>query len=412
MRVDGHTTDFIPADEDIFRADPVSGLPQESSTDSPWGANEEIYQIRVTWDSQFLYVAVEGKIWGNNMVLLMDTVPNRGLQDMTVLTSWRRNITFDAFGRTPGDEFLPDVFGATWDTNLNPRFITQISEKTCTVEGDPTTCKVQVNDQVVGPYFRASSTFDQGNDARSMEFAIPWNTVFAGIAGVGTRDTFITVGGIADTLRRMPNGVHGIKLCAVLTGGGDGTGGPDSAPDNLRGHTNDGNANIVVDNYAYIDLDQNDDTGMGAGGPDGIPDWGVSPLERVRFRYPPPVVPLRFFIDNMTFDRPAFAPDPGDKMHFHLAVKPVLNPADPIDQVRQVRLSAGVYDIKGRMVRTLFRDWNSLALNLDDKIQAADKGVWDGRDDSGAKVPPGIYIVRVVMEPNLDRATRAVVVVR
>ena len=398
VHLDGYTNEFVPGDEDVFGIDPRSGLLQESRTDSPW-TNNEIYQIRVTWDAQFLYVAVEGKIWGNNMLILMDTVPGRGLNDMTNLNSWRRNISFDAFGRFAGDEFLPDIFGATWDTNLNPRLLTQLSGN-------------QVDDRQVGPDFRASASFDQGNDGRAMEFAIPWRNVFAGIAGVGTRDTVVNVGGVVDTLRRMPLGVHSIKLTAVLTAGWDGSGGPDSAPDNLRGHTNDGNANIVIDNYARIDLDENDDTGMGNGGPDGIPDWNVSPIQRVQFRYPPPVVPVRFFLDAMTFNRPAFAPDAGDVVHFGVKLKPALNPSDPLDQARRVTLSAGVYDIRGRWVRTLFQNWNTTALDANQNLESEQKGLWDGRDGSGNRVPPGVYIVRMVIEPNLDRVTRAVVVVR
>ena len=40
---------------------------------------------------------------------------------MTSLNSWRRNVNFDTFGRFPGDEFMPDVLGATWDTELMRR---------------------------------------------------------------------------------------------------------------------------------------------------------------------------------------------------------------------------------------------------------------------------------------------------
>jgi hypothetical protein len=409
MRVDGYTNDFA-ADEKVFGTDPRSGLPQESSTDSPW-ANNDLTQIRVTWDAQYLYVAVEGKIWGNNAILLIDAVPGRGLEDMTNLNSWRRNITFDPYGRFPGDEFLPDLFGATWDTNLNPRLITMLGG---TFDpGCQCTHSNQVDDRQVGPDFRAAASFDQGNDGRAMELAIPWRNVFAGIAGIGTRDTVVgnDQGGV-DTLRRMPLGVHSIKLCAVLTGGWDGSGGPDTAPDNLRGTSNDGNANLVVDNYAIIDLDRNDDTGLGRGGPDGIPDWNVSPSSRVSFRYAPPVTPVRFFLDGLTFDRPAFRPDLGERVHFGVRLRPALNPNDPLDQARRVTLSAGVYDVKGRWVRNLFVNWNTTAYDVDTRLASEGKGVWDGRDEQGRLVPPGVYVVRTTIETNLDRATRAVVVVR
>src|SRR5262249_38300353 len=40
--IDGYTSEFIPADEDVFGIDPRSGQLQESVNDSPW-QNNEIY---------------------------------------------------------------------------------------------------------------------------------------------------------------------------------------------------------------------------------------------------------------------------------------------------------------------------------------------------------------------------------
>lgn len=398
MRIDGYTSEFVPGDEDVFGYN-AKGEFEEPADDSKW-QNNEIYQIHLSWDAQYLYAAVDGKIWGNNMVLFFDTMPNRGLGSMTALNSWRRNVNFDTFGRFPGDEFMPDLFGATWDQNHDPRLITQVSGN-------------QVDDQTVGPQFRAVATFDQGNDGRSMEFAIPWRNVFAGLSGNGgVRDTFVTVGGVADTLHRMPLGVQSIKVCAFLTAGWDGSGGPDSAPDNLRGHDNDGGKLVLLDNYAIIDLDEIDDTGMGRGGPDGIPDWGVSPKERTSFRFPPPITPLRFSIAELTLDRPAFRPDFADEVHFHFRLDPPLDPENPLDTARNVTLSANVYDASGRWVRNLFLNRNVLALDADATLDQAGLSRWDGRDEAGRLVPPGIYVLRLVIESNLDRATKAMVVVR
>ncbi len=398
MRIDGYTTEFIAGDEDVFGTDPQRGILQEPRDDSKW-QNNEVYQVRVTWDAQYLYIATEGKIWGNNMILIMDTVPNRGLGSMTSLNSWRRNFTFDTFARFAGDEFVPDVLGATWDTNTNPRFLTQLAGN-------------QVDDRQVGSDFRAVASFDQGNDGRSMEFAIPWRNVFAGLAGVGTRDTFMTVNGVADTLRRLPLGVHSIKLAVVVTGGGDGTGGPDAAPDNLRGCSDNSNDNIIIDNYAILDLDQDDDTGLGHGGPDGIPDWNCSPITRVSFRYPPPITALRFSIQDVTLDRPAFAPDMNEAAGFHVTLSPPLNPNDPLDQARTCTFSANIFDARGRWVRNLFLNTTVPALTADQSLRDLGLTQWDGRDGNGARVSPGIYILRLVIEPNLDRAVKALVVVR
>jgi hypothetical protein len=105
MTIDGYTSDFLPGDEDVFGYDPASGLLRESPNDSPW-ANNEVTQIRITWDANYLYIAGEGIIWGNNMMILMDTMSGRGLSDMANLNSWRRNFTFDPYGSFAG-ESLP-----------------------------------------------------------------------------------------------------------------------------------------------------------------------------------------------------------------------------------------------------------------------------------------------------------------
>jgi hypothetical protein len=399
MHIDGYTDEFITNDEDVFATDPQSGKLQESHSDSKWGENNEIYQIRITWDANNLYLAGEGKIWGNNLILFMDTIPDTGIVAMTQLNSWRRNFYFDSYARFAGDEFEPDVFGATWDTNTNPRLLTFLDNG-------------QVDDRQVGPEFQAAASFNQGNDGRAMEFAIPWRNVFAGLKGRGTRDTTATVAGVTQVFHRMPLGVHSIKIAAVITGGADGTGGPDSAPDNLSGHTDNGNDPVQIDNYAIVDLDQADDTGMGAGRPDGIPDWGIKPVTRISFRYPPPIEAQRFALKDLTISRPVIAPDRGERVRFHARVVPPLNPGLPVDRSRKVTTSANVYDLAGHQVRQLYTQWTTLALHFDEDLDSFPAAQWDGRDNSGRIVPAGIYILRVVIDQNIDRATRSIVVVR
>lgn len=396
MRVDGFTTDFT-SDEAIFGVDPATGAPEEAVDDSKWGVNNDLNQIRISWDAQYLYLAGEGRIWGNNLVLLLDTVPGRGLESMTSLNSWRRNFAFDTSGASAGLGFQPDLFGATWDGNTAPRLITQLSG-------------TQVDDSQVGAYFRAAATFVQGNPDRAMEMALPWRAVFAGIAGFGTRDSVMTVAGVTDTFRLFPPGTR-IKLVGVVTAGDDGTGGPDSAPDNLRGHTDQGGDLVFLDNYAIIDLDRVDDTGAGFGGPDGVADWGVEPASRITFRFQPPIVALRFALDRqsgITFDRPAFRPDLGERIRFHTRLDQRLDPANPVDQIRNFNFTANVFDFNGRFVRNLFLSQTRSALTPDD----ATWDQWDGRDAQGRIVPAGVYVLRTVIEPNLSRATRAFVVVR
>lgn len=393
IRVDGSTAEYTD-DEKMFGANPLTGALEEAVDDSKWGVNEDLNQIRVSWDAENLYLAGEGRIWDNNMILLIDSVPTRGLDKLTDLNSWRRNFVFDTTGASAGEGFAPDLFGATWDGNTNPRLIVQQTG-------------YQVADNQVGPLFRAAATFFHGEVDRAMEIAIPWSVVFLKSSGLGTSDTTISIGGSDQAIHRFPPGTK-IRIAGVITAGADGTGGPDSAPDNLRGHSDNSGEQVLIDNWAIVDLDQNDDTGLGAGGPDGVADWNVQPKDRITFKYQPPIAPLRFALTDLVVDPPAFAPDLGGRMNFRFSLTPRLNPADPVDQSRRFNLTANVYDLRGRWVRNVFVSDERFAL---DPLKP-DKDFWDGRDANGERVPPGVYVLRTVIEPNLSRATRSVVVVR
>jgi hypothetical protein len=396
--IDGFTSDW-EADESLFGYNSALRMLEEPTDDSKWGVNNDISQVRVTWDADSLYLAGDAKTWGNNLIILLDVLPGRGMVTMSGLNSWSRNFTFDTSDVVRDNDFAPDLFGATWDGNPTPHLVIHNSG-------------TQVTDlQVGGGQFRAASTFYQDRDGRAMEFAVPWRMVFAD--DPESRDTVVTVGGVRDTLRWFPPGQRRLKICCVLTAGGDNTGGPDSAPDNTRGHTSDGTANVYIDNFAEIELDLKDDTGLGRGGPDGIPDWGVGPCDRseagrFRFKYPVPVVSVRFGLADLELNRPAFSPDLGEQVHFRFAVNPPLDPADPLAAYRTVDLSANVFDLRGRFVKNLYVYDRRAALTA----TAPERDHWDGRDEGGRIVPPGVYVLRLVIEPNLSRQTRSVVVVR
>jgi hypothetical protein len=405
IRIDGFTADW-GADEQLFGYNATLKMLEEPTDDSKWGTNNDLGQVRVTWDADSLYLAGEAKIWGNNLVIWVDAIPGRGMTTMSGLNSWSRNFTFDGTDAAHDNDFAPDLFGATWDGNPTPHLV---------IHDNGT----QVTDlQVGGGQFRAASTFYQDRDARAMELAVPWSVVFAN--DPETRDTVVTVGGTTDTLRWFPPGQRRLKICAAITAGGDNTGGPDSGPDNTRGHTSDGSAFVYLDNFAEIALDLKDDTGLGHGGPDGIPDWGVSPGDRgepgrFRFRYPVPIVGVRFGLSELDFSRPAFAPDRGEWLDFRFAIEPPVSSTDPLGPYRTVDLTANVFDLRGRFVRNLFVYSRRNAIPVDGCPHCPSVPLWDtwdGRDESGQIVPPGVYVVRLVIEPNLSRQSRAVVVVR
>ena len=387
IRIDGYTTEFTDS-ERVFGLNP-DGTPQEASDDSKWGMNNDINQIRITWDNTNLYIAGEGKIGDanghNNMILFIDSVQGQGLARMDSLNSWRRNFFFDTDSAAG---FTPDLFVATWDNAQEPpHLITWVSAQT-------------VLDNVIGAQppnaFTAATTFASDNSGRAMEASIPWTTVFRGHA--------------------FPRGAK-IRICGAITGGGDGTGCPDAAPDNGQGLSSDAGTKAVIDNYAIIDLDRNADIQGGAvpgpavPGGDGVPDFGVEPISRVSFRFPPPIFPKSFCVKDILFDRPALLPDRGEQIHFNVRLEPEPDPRDLNNGARKITMSAYVYDLRGREVRTLYESQGRPVLAPGGPAYAA-YDVWDGRDRNGAIVPPGIYIVRIITEPGVCRALRAFAVVR
>ncbi len=392
IHIDGFATEFVSADA-LFGFNEILGAPEEPSDDSKWGVNEDINQIYLTWDAKYLYVAATGVIWNNNMIVLIDSTPGRGLGSMLSINSWRRYFTFDTLGSAAGTGFAPDLFGATWDGNTSPRLIVQVDGNT-------------VVDQVVGPTFRASASFSQGNLGRAMEFAIPWQQVFLSAAGLGTKDTVYTVDGVTDSVHFFPRGAK-LKIAGVVTAGGDDTGGPDVAPDNLGGVTDNASAVVYVDNWAIVSLDELDDTGAGAGGPDGIADWGVSSRGRTTFRVRPPFLAKQFSASDIRFDQPAFRPDLSERIHWSFALDQPVNPDDPADSRRVFGVVAKIFDIRGRVVRTITDNSRSA---LQPTNPALDQ--WDGRDESGQVVPGGIYVLRLTVTGSTKRATRSFVVAR
>lgn len=381
--IDGFPTEYTP-DEALFGESPLGG-PEEPAFDSKWGPDNDLRQIHLTWDKDSLYVSGEGSIWNNNMILLFDVVADRGMDGMTNLNSWRRNFQFST-------DFRPDLFLATWDGNASPQLIL--------FQGG-----TQVTINQPGSNFKATATFSQSQRGRAMEFAIPWDTFFLGPLGIGATRTFVP--SLGESVSVFPPGTA-IKIAAVVTGGSDGTGGPDSAPDNTCGHVSDSNQGVQIDNYALVQLDELDDTGLGGGGPDGVADWGIQPKARTTFKFQPPLDPECLSVAEFVVDRPAFAPDRGELTHFSFRVDPPVDLSDPRTASRLISLTAGVYDASGRAVRSLYSQQTRSAATPVDPVF----DVWDGRDDQGAIVHAGVYVLRLVVDPNRDRVTRPVVVVR
>jgi hypothetical protein len=400
IAIDGYSNDF-EADEVVFvdTLIDVNGdgvlevVAQERDNDSKWGFNNDINQIKVTWDSDNLYVAVDGIAWDNNIILLFDYRPG-GLDKMTELNSWRRNFVF-------AGNLFPDLFLATWDGNTTPQLWRFARENQVT--------------QVDISLFETVATFAQGNTGRSMEARIPW-PVFYGETLERRWDPTQR-----DSVYVLPNGldeVRSIRVVAILTAGADGTGGPDSAPDNLGGHTIESSNQVTIDNFAILPLD---DTSYVTGDgrkvfvweesvvdtlpPDSLADIGVGVTSRRAFFVDPPVTPKNFSFSTLTFRDPIVSPEEGRLLRFDFTLSPE---PDTTDFFRGITVSAEIYSLKGERVRLLFRE--DVRPVVAPQNPALDW--WDGRDESGRFVPGGIYLLRFVVEPGVFRTTKAFSVVR
>ena len=72
-----------------------------------------------------------------------------------------------------------------------------------------------------------------------------------------------------------------------------------------------------------------------------------------------------------------------------------------LNLVGPVPVESSVYDLSGRLVGVVGSDWTSSGRYV---------GAWDGRDERGEQVPPGLYILRVSVETDKGPAFRQAVV--
>lgn len=377
MEIDGYSNDFTVGEE-IFGLNEELDRPEESTTDSEWGAFNDLNQIKITWDALNIYIAVDGIIENNNMILFLDvtnrnpdTAADDGLVSMVELNSWRRNFVFS-------EDFSPDLFFATWDRNTQPQIWVYKSVDEVTDAGSGN--------------FRTMATFDQSASGRSMEAAIPWSLFFLGESQLEFN------GELGTSVYPIPTGMDTLRLAAVITAGPDGTGGPDSAPDNFGGHTIDSSTQVLIDNFVILPLDTDEVA--------GTVDFGIEPRNRVSFKQRPPIQGIVFELNELTLDRAIASPEEGLPLEFHVEVKPGVPAGE--EWFRVVSLTARIYDSLGEHVSTLYELDGRFAAEPRNPV----KDRWDGRDKHGRMVGGGIYILSVVSEPGLSRATKAFSVVR
>ncbi len=250
--IDGYSSDFQPEERLLIDPLPNCPTPLESDNDSKWGIYNDVRGIDVTWDANYLYVAVDACSWDNNTILFIDIYDDYGIRNMLDLNTWKRAFKFYNSN--------PDFFLATWDTNTSPQFWKM-----------QTGSETQADQLTIEAY----SSLNTGKLDRSMEAKIPWNILYP-------------QENMQDAIKNNPT----IKFIAVITSGSDYKSGPDVAPDNLGGMPSDANKSVVLDNYVQINIDPDGN---------GIPDFGVQPAYNTVFYKRPPIKPTTLKIEKVNF---------------------------------------------------------------------------------------------------------------
>ncbi len=345
--IDGNSNEFT--DDEIILVDSLGNL-LELPNDSFWGEFNDVKQIKVTWDETNLYIAVDACSWNNNVMLFIDIYDDYGIQDLKELNTWKRSFKFYNFN--------PDFFLATWDTNDYPQFwkVNKGSSKLA-------------KEMTVEKY----ATFNTGNLDRSMEVAIPLDSLYY------------------DESHSLLNNPE-IKFLAVLTSGDDNKSGPDAAPDNLGGMSENPDDTIVLDNYVsiLIDAPENEVDEFG----DGLPDLGIKPNTRTNYLKRPPFKALPLEIIKVNFDNgKVLAINKMDKISFDLKLN------------RASIFGVEIYNLEGKHIG------NADYSNIQDE-EGIQKWEWTGRDKQGQFVPFGLYVLRFIAESGEVHHKEAIAVIK
>lgn len=343
-------------------------------------SNGELSGLWVTWDTNFVYVAVRGQAKGryNNLLATIDTAYAYGNLDFLSFQSsaghWRRDILFD-------EGINPNIYLGFWCKNDAATYDgTDIGGNTHLRYGNGVAAWTLGNQglSITNEYFSWYNGSVQADPAKRLWiFRVKW--------GILTNNVFAN-GGQAVSMR----------VSIASTGPDDGSLMYDYMPETQYAIAA-GATHTIQNNYFTIPLTDGS----------GAPLIGVSPRNTAsinlypgarydRANFSNGIMPIVMYNDSMNQTK-AFTPN-GDsindsiKFSFFLKYRAML------------RSSMWVYDLKGRKVRTLFtkerldvdavtgsRTYNGPVGSVD---PFADSRLsWDGKDDNGAYVPMGIYIV-------------------
>ncbi len=264
IRIDGRAVEYT-ADEWVLDAATVF---RESDRDSRWGANNDVSRVAVTWDENFLYIAIEGTFDGSALMAFLEHAAG-GVSDLVSIDQIRRNIVFSA---------------------ITPNIIMQASRSSL----DATVAVVSILEPLryLDPSEYESEFYQSAGGPGALEIALPWSRVLP-LAGY-------------------------VKLLAAVTAG-TGTGAGDAAPDPAQRLSSDRQAQAWLDNAITIPVDSNHD---------GEPDMGVSPRSAVSFEFDQTEPATGYTDIDLSLETASFAPDLSQVLRFQVGAPECREPVE------------------------------------------------------------------------------------
>ncbi len=348
ISIDGDLSDW-QADEWVLSD--TSNTHFEFDGDSRWGVAEEIVRLAVTWDARYLYLAVEFRASEGALFAALGYAPG-GLSSLDGAGAFRRALDFP------------------FDINLMALATTRDVPRVARVDDRHV---LSLLDRATAPaVVRAPLAQNAGFEA-----AIPWESLSL---------------------------VQPLSLALALTGGEEGTGAGDAAPNPSvalpESVDPSSKTRVRLDRWLSIPADGNED---------GVPDFGVSPRTVVSVEPDDDLTePRPGHTDaSLTVSPRVFAPDHAEDASFTLRF-------DEGDAVNAVFVTARVHSVDGSLVRVLYED---VPREVASSVLVASPGDrWDGRDAHGRVVNGGVYILSVewglVRGERAGRATAGVAVAR
>jgi len=396
------------------------------SNDSQWTSANEIQALSMTWDSLYLYLAVDGIATANSWILYVDADPGgpNGQTNLTAINAWERGAIFTKSGFKVDFEFGCYQHQSQYDGNSFFRI-------------DSPTSAVNISSSVI----MASDPMHTHGIHGGSELAIPWEVLYG--LGPGVVPAHASISIVASLCwDPEPSGVLGgdsapsnisaslptVDNAYTATIDGDGNGAPDlpdRTPPTLvsaqRSETSDSLVSVVFSeglesgsaevpsHYAVFETAVPSNT-VGVLGADLQPDGLKVVLALARKIGRGYSVAVSLVTDdscrrNVIVPGSTVAiqsPATGDERparytgRLHQNYPNPFNPATTISfevpgasgaegsGAAPVRLA--IYDVRGRLVRTLV----SGALS-----PGPHRVTWDGTSDGGRAVSSGVYFYRI-----------------